>query len=68
MSAWETILKRNSTYVAYILSGCVVLEVIYGGLTNGVWRALNYGMLYEDIDWEKEFPPEADEDEDEDDE
>ena len=52
MSAWGTILKRNSTYVAYVATGCIVLEVLFGGLSNAMWRAINYGSLYEDINWD----------------
>lgn len=66
LGIWNTILKRNSTYVAYVVTGCVVLEVVYGGLTNGIWRAVNYGQLYEDIDWTKFVVEEEEEEEEED--
>ena len=45
--------KSNILYVTYIVAGCVVLEVFYGGITNGIWDAANKGKLYKQIDWSK---------------
>lgn len=56
--------KSNILYVTYIVAGCVVLEVFYGGITNGIWDAANKGKLYKQIDWSK-FKSEDDEEEEE---
>ena len=56
--------KSNILYVTYIIAGCVVLEVVYGGVTNGVWEMANKGKLYKHIDWSK-FKSEDDEEDEE---
>lgn len=38
--------KSNITYITYIVTGCVVLEVLYGKLTTFVWDSYNYGVSY----------------------
>ena len=56
--------KSNILYVTYIVAGCVAIEILYGGLTNGIWDAANKGKLYKQIDWSK-FKSEDDEEEEE---
>ena len=56
--------KSNILYVTYIVAGCVALEILYGGITNGIWDAANKGKLYKQIDWSK-FKSEDDEEEEE---
>lgn len=67
----STIFRSNITYVSYILLGSVALELMYGKVTDMLWRANNAGKLYDQIDWSQwrflDFDDE-DEDEDEDDE
>ena len=36
--------KSNIFYVTYIFAGCVILELIYGSLTNFVWESANRGV------------------------
>ena len=65
--AWNTIVSRNFSYVTFIVLGAITVETIYGGVTTGLWKAMNSGKLYEDIDWTK-FAEVEEEEEDEDDE
>ena len=36
--------KSNILYITYVAAGCVVIEVIYGNLTNFIWESYNYGV------------------------
>eukprot|EP00596_Hydrurales_sp_CCMP1899_P003349 CAMPEP_0119042240 /NCGR_PEP_ID=MMETSP1177-20130426/14477_1 /TAXON_ID=2985 /ORGANISM="Ochromonas sp, Strain CCMP1899" /LENGTH=89 /DNA_ID=CAMNT_0007008879 /DNA_START=149 /DNA_END=418 /DNA_ORIENTATION=+ len=54
--------KSNILYITYIVVGCVVIEVVYGGITSSIWDTYNQGKLYKQIDWTK-FKSEDDEDE-----
>ena len=36
--------KSNVFYVTYIFAGCVLLELVYGSLTNIVWETANRGV------------------------
>jgi len=36
--------KSNAMYITYILAGCVVLEGVYGGVTNYLWESANKGV------------------------
>jgi hypothetical protein len=36
--------KSNVMYLTYILAGCVVLEAVYGGVTNYLWESANKGV------------------------
>lgn len=56
--------KSNILYLTYIVVGCVVLEVVYGSVTDSIWESNNKGKLYSQIDWSK-FKSEDDEEEEE---
>lgn len=36
--------KSNVMYLTYVLAGCVVLEGVYGGVTNYLWESANKGV------------------------
>ncbi len=36
--------KSTVSYITYVVAGCVVLEVVYGKVTNYVWESYNYGV------------------------
>jgi len=36
--------KSTGLYITYIVAGCVVIETVYGGLTNAVWNGMNGGV------------------------
>jgi len=54
-------------YITYVVVGCVVVEAVYGGITNSIWESSNRGKLYKHIDWSK-FKSEDDEEEEEEEE
>ena len=54
--------KSNVSYLTYIVVGCVVVEAVYGSVTNYIWDTYNYGKLYHQIDWSK-FKSEDEDDE-----
>eukprot|EP01041_Mallomonas_annulata_P001889 gene1889-3664_t len=56
--------KSNIFYITTIVIGCVVVEGVYGSLTNAVWNSYNSGKLYHQVDWSK-FKVESDDDEEE---
>mmetsp|Transcript_120612 Transcript_120612/g.341048 ORF Transcript_120612/g.341048 Transcript_120612/m.341048 type:complete len:99 (+) Transcript_120612:19-315(+) len=60
-SVWR---KSNIMYITYIVAGCVILEGVYGSVTNFVWDTYNSGKLYKQIDWSK-FKSEDEDDEEE---
>ena len=62
-TAYNTIWRRNATYMLYVIGGAVVCEMIYGKLTDSIWEAANSGKMYHHIDWTK-FKTDDDEDED----
>lgn len=64
MNAWNAILSRNFSYITFIVLGAITLETIYGSATNGLWKVMNRGKLYQDIDWSKFEEEEEEEDED----
>lgn len=37
--------KSNVFYVTYIFGGCVVVEAIYGTLTNFLWESANQNVM-----------------------
>lgn len=39
--------KSNIMYITYILAGCVVIEGVYGTLTNTLWESKNSGVSKE---------------------
>ncbi|RYH11940.1 hypothetical protein EON65_38460 [archaeon] len=39
--------KSNVMYITYVVAGCVVLEVVYGTVTNYIWDSYNYGVSVE---------------------
>ena len=56
--------KSNILYLTDIVVGCVVLEVVYGSVTDSIWESSNKGKLYHQVDWSK-FKSEDDEEEEE---
>jgi hypothetical protein len=36
--------KSNVSYLTYIVVGCVVVEAVYGSVTNYIWDTYNYGV------------------------
>ena len=36
--------KSNVMYITYVVVGCVVLEGIYGTVTNKIWDSCNQGV------------------------
>lgn len=42
--AYNLVFKRNVTYITYIVTGAVVLEVVYGKVTDGFWNSVNNGV------------------------
>ena len=40
-SVWR---KSNIMYITYIVAGCVVIEIVYGGITNRIWESKNSGV------------------------
>jgi hypothetical protein len=42
--------KSTINYIAYIVFGCVVLEGVYGGVTDYMWDSYNYGVSSSSLD------------------
>ena len=63
-SAWNAVISRNFSYITFIVLGAITMETIYGGITTGLWKTMNRGKLYEDIDWTKFVEQEEEEEED----
>ena len=42
-NVWQ---KSTPMYVAYVIVGCVVVEFVYGSVTNCIWEKYNYGVRY----------------------
>mmetsp|Transcript_29824 Transcript_29824/g.30257 ORF Transcript_29824/g.30257 Transcript_29824/m.30257 type:complete len:90 (-) Transcript_29824:131-400(-) len=57
--------KSNIFYITYVVMGCVVVEMVYGSLTNSIWNSYNSGKLYHQIDWSKFKSEDEEEDEEE---
>ena len=36
--------KRMANYIAYVLAGCVVMEIVYGKATDYAWDSVNRGV------------------------
>lgn len=36
--------KSNVFYITYVVAGCVVVEALYGAVTNFIWDAYNRGV------------------------
>ena len=53
MNLYNVVFRSNVTYIAYVVIGATVLEVVYGGFTETLWRTANSGKLYDQIDWSK---------------
>ena len=41
---YNLVFKRNVTYVSYIFAGAIMLEVAFGGVTDGIWNGMNKGV------------------------
>ena len=44
--AWNAIVSRNFSYVTFIVLGAITIETIYGGVTTGLWKAMNRGVRF----------------------
>ena len=36
--------KSTGMYITYIVAGCVVIEAVYGGVTDAIWNTYNSGV------------------------
>ena len=36
--------KSTGLYITYIVAGCVVIESVYGGVTDTIWNVMNDGV------------------------
>jgi hypothetical protein len=52
-SAYSVIGASNVTYVTYIVGGVIVLEAVYGTITDGIWSSMNKGRTFQSTDWSK---------------
>lgn len=43
-TAYKLVFRRNVTYISYIIGGAIVLEAVYGTVTDGIWNSLNAGV------------------------
>lgn len=43
---YQTVMKRNSTYMLFVLSGAFVGEKVVDAAGNGVWKACNSGKVW----------------------
>eukprot|EP00903_Cladosiphon_okamuranus_P018182 g16727.t1 len=66
-AVYNTIWKSNPMYVTYIIGASVVLEFMYGKVTDSIFDSINKGKQYNDIDWSK-FAEDEDEEDEEDEE
>jgi hypothetical protein len=41
---WREVYKRTPVYIALILTGAVITEVIFGKFTGLLWRSANRGV------------------------
>lgn len=44
LQAYQFIFRRNVTYIAYIITGAIVLEGVFGTVSQSVWSSLNHGV------------------------
>ncbi|KAF1327813.1 Ubiquinol cytochrome c reductase subunit qcr9, partial [Globisporangium splendens] len=65
---YQVFMKNNVTYVGTILVAAVVVEGVYGNVTNAIWESANRGRLYHHIDWSQFKTDDDEEEEEEDDE
>lgn len=52
-TAYSAIGASNVTYVSYIVGGVIVLEAVYGTVTDGIWSSMNKGRTFQSTDWSK---------------
>ena len=45
-SAYHVLFKQNSTYLAYVLVGAIILEGVYGSVLDTAWNSMNYGVCF----------------------
>jgi len=57
--------RSNMRYMTFVLGAAIVVEVVYGGVTDMLWESSNKGKLPHHIDWTS-WREEDEEDEDED--
>eukprot|EP00192_Tetraselmis_astigmatica_P023033 CAMPEP_0117677106 /NCGR_PEP_ID=MMETSP0804-20121206/16564_1 /TAXON_ID=1074897 /ORGANISM="Tetraselmis astigmatica, Strain CCMP880" /LENGTH=61 /DNA_ID=CAMNT_0005486359 /DNA_START=39 /DNA_END=224 /DNA_ORIENTATION=- len=46
---WQALMKRNSVYVAFVLTGAIIGEKVVTGVFDTAWKSRNKGKLYEDL-------------------
>ena len=43
-TAYHFVLKRNSTYLLFVVAGAIVTEAVYGTVGDAVWATVNSGV------------------------
>ena len=43
-TVYNVVYKRNVTYITYIVAGAVLVEVVYGKVTDSFWNWQNHGV------------------------
>lgn len=51
-TTYNRIFRRNSTFLTAILIGAIGAEVVFDGVTNSVFHALNRGVCAPVMSWE----------------
>ncbi|KAL6068902.1 hypothetical protein QOT17_007874 [Balamuthia mandrillaris] len=46
---YKNVLKRNSTFISFVILGAVATEVFSGAFTDTFWRFMNRGKLWADF-------------------
>ena len=60
--------SSTAGYATWLVMGIVLGEAFTGGVTDALWRQVNYGKTFDTVDWSKFDPIDEDEDEDDDEE
>jgi hypothetical protein len=50
---YQYVLKSNATYVTFILLGAAIGGGLYSAAGDFIWKSVNRGRLYDQIDWSK---------------
>jgi len=50
---YSMVLKSNVTYVTFVLLGAAIGGGAYNAAGDFIWRSINRGRLYDQIDWTK---------------
>ena len=46
-TAYHLVLKRNSTYLLFVIAGAIVTEAVYGTVGDAVWATVNAGVSFQ---------------------